>query len=145
MPDIPQTFSDLLAADEDNLDRARDWVMGHFTEVADEKYAPIDGKLRVIDAILSEGWIDPGETAKLQSLGAAFGDAIAQRLLMEWVVVEDEYGRSPALRWPGTTVICSPLTMISKRIEDGEIVDVYELFDGICTRLREMAFSARYV
>jgi hypothetical protein len=65
--------------------------------------------------------------------------------MMEWVVVEDEYGRSPVLRWPGVTLVCSPLTMISKRIEHGEIVDVYALFDGICTRLREMAFSGRYV
>ena len=145
MSDVPQTFSDLLPSDRDNLDRARDWVKGHFTEAADEKYAPIDGKLRVIDTILSQGWVDQGETAKFQSLGVAFGDAIAQELMMDWIVVDDEYGRSAALRWPGTTVICSPITMISKRIEDGETVDVYKLFDGICASLREMAFSGRYV
>jgi len=33
---------------------------------------------------------------------------------MEWVTVEDEYGKDPALRFPGTTVIAFPLTMISK-------------------------------
>jgi hypothetical protein len=61
MPDLPH----LLPTDEDNLDRARDWVKGHFTEAADETYAPIDGKLRVVDAILSEGWIDAGENSSL--------------------------------------------------------------------------------
>ena len=35
-------------------------------------------------------------------------------------MVEDEKGRDPAIRIPGTTVILFPLTMISKRIERGE-------------------------
>jgi hypothetical protein len=39
-------------------------------------------------------------------------------------MVADEYGRDPALRCPGTTVIVFPLTMISKRIEAGESVSV---------------------
>jgi hypothetical protein len=145
MTDVPQTISALLAYDRDNLERARDWVKGHFTELADEKYAPIDGKLRVLDAILASGWIESRETQKFHSLGVAFGDAIAQKLLMEWIVVEDEFGRSAALNWPGTTLVCSPITMISKRVEDGEDVDIYELFEGICERLQEMAFSGRFV
>jgi Domain of unknown function (DUF3806) len=145
MSDTPQQVSDLLPEDLNNLERAREWVKGHFTELAEEKYAPIDGKLRVLDAVLNSKWVEPQETDKLQSLGVAFGDAIAQKLLMEWIVVEDEYGRSAALVWPGTSLICSPITMISKRIEDGEDVDVYALFDGICERLKELAFSGRYV
>jgi hypothetical protein len=51
---------------------------------------------------------------KLQCLGVALGDALAEELQMEWVTVEDEYGKDPALRFPGTTVIAFPLTMISK-------------------------------
>jgi hypothetical protein len=43
---------------------------------------------------------------------------------------EDEYGRDPALRLQGTPFIVFPLTMISKRVERGEDVDVRELFDG---------------
>ena len=118
--------------------------MEHFTEKPEEKYAPIDGKLRVIDAILGAGWVEPHETEKLQSLGVAFGDAIAQKLLMEWVVVDDEYGRSAALNWPGTTLVCSPITMISKRVEDGDTVEIYALFDGICSRMCEMVFSGDF-
>jgi hypothetical protein len=145
MTDTPQHISDLLPEDRGNLNRARDWVKGHFTDLAEDKYAPIDGKLRVLDAILSSKWVEPQETEKLRSLGVAFGDAIAQKLLMEWIVVDDEFGRSAALIWPGTSVICSPITMISKRVEDGEDVDVYDLFDAICERLQEHAFSGRYV
>lgn len=141
MTDTPH--SALEPSDKIYLDEARSWVKGHFTDNADDKYSPIDGKLRVLDTILRSKWVEPGETLKLQLLGVAFGDAIAQELMLEWVVVDDEYGRSPALNWPGTSLDIYPLTVISKRVEDGEDVDVYELFEGICNRLKELAFSGQ--
>ena len=139
------SFEPLGPDDAANLNAARAWVKGHFTESQDEKYEPVEGKLRVIDAILSSGWVEPTETFKLQSLGVVLGDAIAQKLMLNWVVLDDEYGRCPGLNWPGASVACSPVTMISKRIEGGEAVDVYDLFDGLCARLSELAFSGRYV
>ena len=48
-----------------------------------------------------------------------------------WVQVEDEYGTDPAIQLPATSIILFPLTMISKRIEEGEDVDIYELFEGL--------------
>lgn len=126
------------------LTALRDWVKGHFAEAADQKYEPIDGKLRLIRTILANGWVNPDETWKLQALGVAFGDAIAQKLQMDWVTVDDEFGRDPALNWPGTTVLSYPITMISKRIERGENVDTHELFDHVCLDLSEMAQSGRY-
>jgi hypothetical protein len=53
-------------------------------------------------------------------------------------MVEDEYGRDPALRYKDTTLLVFPQTMISKRIEDGEGVDVRELFDGLRERVEEI-------
>ena len=81
----------LTAEDRADLDASRDWVKGHFTEAADEKYQPVSGKLRVIGAVLDNGWVETAETWKLQSLGIALGDALAQELLLEWVVVDDEF------------------------------------------------------
>jgi hypothetical protein len=75
---------------------------------------------------------------KLQCLGITFGDAVAQELGLEWVSVEDEYGRDPALRLSGTSVILFPLTMISKRMERGEEVDILAMFRGTCERVREI-------
>jgi len=138
-------FEPLGPDDFANLDAARAWVKGHFTESQDEKYEPIEGKLRVIDAILGNAWIEPSETRKLQSLGVALGDAIAQKLLLDWVMVDDEFGRAPALNWPGSSLICSPVTMISKRVEEGEKVDVYDLFKVTTAHLSELSFSGRYV
>lgn len=99
--------------------------------------------MRVVSAILESEWIDPEETAKLQCLGVAFGDAVAQQLMMEWVIVEDEYGRDSALNWPGTTIYSYPISMILKRVEDGESPDIYQLFSGLCERLSQLAFDGR--
>jgi hypothetical protein len=125
------------------IEEARSWVKGHFNDEADSKYGTLQGKLRVIAAILENGWVAPTDTWKLQSLGIAFGDALAQELMLDWVTVDDAYGRAPALRWPGTSILSFPTTMISKRIEDGESVDVRWLFEGICAQLTDMAFSGR--
>jgi hypothetical protein len=57
---------------------------------------------------------------------------------VEWVMVEDAFGRDPAVRLPGTTILLFPLTMISKRIERGEAVDVVALFNGIAAQVDQL-------
>jgi hypothetical protein len=135
---MEQKTEPLSPEDARNLENARDWLRGFFTEGADEKYASLDGKLRLLDTILRENWIGRDETSKLQNLGVAFGDSLVQRLGMEWLMVEDEYGRTASVCFPGTKLMAHPLTAISKRIEDGDEVDIYDLFDGFCERLTDL-------
>lgn len=99
----------------------------------------VAGKLGIIRAIIQQGIFKPNQKCELQSLGIVLGDAFVQELKMEWIMVEDDYGRDPALRLPGTSVIMYPLTMISKRIERGERVDVFELFNGVAARVQELS------
>jgi hypothetical protein len=113
-----------------DLETARDWVRGHCAPGTEQAFDSWERKLQVINAILTNGWIEPHETWKLQAIGISFGDALAQVLDLEWVVVDDEYGRSPALAVAGTSIRLFPQTMISKRIERGFTVDVYELFSA---------------
>jgi hypothetical protein len=141
---LEQRVEELGAEDLANLETARRWVRDHFVPEARHKYDELSEKLRLLQAILDAGWIDATETRKLQCLGITLGDALAQELGMEWVMVEDEMGRDPALRIPGTTVIAFPLTMISKRIEDGESIDVSDLFARVAERLREIARNPDY-
>jgi hypothetical protein len=135
---MDQKVEPLSDEDEENLGRARSWLKSFFTDHAEEKYATLDDKLRLLDTIIAQKWIEPDETEKLQSLGVAFGDALVQRLGLEWVMVEDDYGRDPSVVFPGTKLMAHPVTAISKRIEDGETVDVYNLFDGFCERLLDL-------
>jgi hypothetical protein len=126
------------------IEAQRDWVRGHCNLEAQHEYETVEGKLTLLQAILDAGWIEKSETVKLQCLGVTLGDALAQEFQMEWVTVEDEYGKDPALRFPGTTVIAFPLTMISKRIERGERVNVRELFAGVCEHVRRMKSDPEY-
>jgi len=120
------------------IEAQRKWVRDHFEPHSQHEYDTLVGKLRLLRTIVSERWVEPHETVKLQSLGITLGDALVQELGMRWVAVEDEQGRNSAIEFPGTTVVAFPLTMISKRIERGEDVDVLELFKSICSKIREV-------
>ncbi|MCR9246476.1 MAG: DUF3806 domain-containing protein [bacterium] len=125
-----------------DLEAKRSWVRAHYDEGARSKYETLEGKLVLLDTILQNGWVAPSETVKLQSLGVTFGDALAQQLAMRWVAIEDEYGRDPALVVDGTSIRLFPLTTISKRIEQGEAVDVHGLFRSACAMIEQVRSAA---
>lgn len=132
MTKLGQIIEPLKEEDRENLDEARSWVRDHFTPEARHKYDLLEEKLRLLQVILDQGWIEKAETQKLQSLGVTFGDMLCEKLGLTWVMVEDEYGRDPAVMVPKTTILAFPLTAISKRVEEGEKVDVQQLLDGFC-------------
>jgi Domain of unknown function (DUF3806) len=103
-----------------------------------QNYKKAAGKLGIIRAILDRKLFKPTQTYELQCLGIVLGDAFVQELKMEWIMVEDEHGRDPAVRLPKTSIIIFPLTMISKRIERGEKVDVFDVFNGVAAKVDEM-------
>jgi len=124
-----QKIDEFASEDIARIEKMRDWVIGHFDNP--DAYLTVSGKLRLVQTILDNKWIDVSETWKLQSLGIAFGDALAQEVDdLQWVVVDDEYGRDPALRWSQSTTLAFPLTAVSKRVEEGKEVDIYEMFSG---------------
>jgi hypothetical protein len=129
---VAQKIEALAPADVEYVERQRTWVRDHYEPDARHQYDTVEGKLQLLDTIIRSDWIEPSETWKLQSLGIALGDAIAQQTGLCWVAVEDQHGRDPALRYQNTSLVVFPLTMISKRIERGETVDVHELFNGVC-------------
>jgi hypothetical protein len=135
---MEQRFEPLNARDIANLEAKRSWVRDHYDETARHKYDAVEGKLRLLDTILRNKWIAPDETLKLQCLGITFGDALAQKIGVTWLAVEDDDGRDPALALEGTSIRIFPLTMISKRIERGENVDVYELFENACRTIEQL-------
>lgn len=129
----------LNADDIAHLEAKRKWVREHYDEGARHKYESLEGKLVLLDTILRNKWIEPTETVKLQCLGIAFGDALAQKLGLQWVAVEDEYGRDPALSRIGTSLLVFPMTSISKRIECGEAIDVSGFFERACETIEREA------
>lgn len=71
-------------------------------------------------------------TQELHALGAVFGKVFVNETPdYDWWVVEDEYGKDACVRYKETSLLIFPLTMLSKRIEDGEDVNVSELFHDL--------------
>jgi hypothetical protein len=140
---VEQKIEALATADADHVERQRTWVRDHYEPEARHQYETVAGKLQLLDTIIRSDWIEPSETWKLQSLGVTLGDAVAQQTGLGWVAVEDHHGRDPALRYQNTSLVVFPLTMISKRIERGETVDVYELFNGICETITRVKRQVR--
>lgn len=72
------------------------------------------------------------DTWGLQALGVVFGDALqAANAPLAWCEVTDEFGTDPTLRVGSTSYQVNALTMISKRIERGETVDVLDLANRV--------------
>ncbi len=84
----------------------------------------------LLQKLIDEKVLRPDQTYELQCLGIALGQVFAAETPLRWVMVEDEHGRDPALQYPDTTIILFPLTMISKRVEQGREVDVADVFRG---------------
>jgi hypothetical protein len=135
---MEQIIREMSAEMTQRVASQRDWVRGHFAPDAVHKYDTVDGKLYLLQTILDNQFYRKDQTMELQSLGITLGDALAETADLEWVEVEDEYGIDPALRYRGREILLFPLTLISKRIERDEIVDVRELFDGIHNMLNDV-------
>jgi len=140
----PQTFRDLGQADLDWLSaqRRRIEALLEGNSDAQAKYQTSAGKLGVIRAVLEAKAFRAEQTFELQGLGIILGDALAKELGMKWMMVEDAHGTSPCLVLAGTTIVLYPQTMISKRIERGETVDVFEMFNGVAAKVAELRVKA---
>ncbi|HWF17944.1 MAG TPA: DUF3806 domain-containing protein [Verrucomicrobiae bacterium] len=121
-------FAELSKEDAARLEKQRHLI----AVIAMQKYgAPALTKtksdLPILQRILDDKVFKKSQTYELQCLGITFGDVLASEFPLRWVMVTDEYGTDPTLRFKETTWQINALTMISKRVEKGEIVNLAEL------------------
>ena len=88
-----------------------------------------DRDLAPLQRLLDDHVFTGSQTYELQCLGVAFGDVLASQLPLHWVIITDEYGSDPTLRLGDTSININALTMISKRVEKGEPVDLSKLLE----------------
>jgi hypothetical protein len=99
--------------------------------------------LDVLQSLVDGKVLARTQTYELQSLGIALGQVMVGNSSLRWVTVEDEYGRDPALNVPGTSTLLFPLTMISKRVEDGRDVPIRALYNATLAEAERMAAAER--
>lgn len=126
-PGMPK-FSELSHDDSVRLDQQRAIVAA----VAKQRYGTsalkkTQADLPILQRLIDDNVFSKSQTYELQSLGIAFGDVLASELPLRWVIVTDEYGTDPTLRFESTSWQVNALTMISKRIERHEKVNLREL------------------
>lgn len=117
-------FSELSREDSERLDQQRALVAA----AAKQKYGTpaLTGTkkdLPTLQRLIDDKVYKKSQTYELQCLGVAFGDVLASEL-SRWVMITDEYGTDPTLRFKNTSLNINALTMISKRVERGEPVDL---------------------
>jgi hypothetical protein len=120
-----QKFTELSQEDAARLDQQRDVV----ATVAKRRYGAVEftmakADLELLQRLLDDRVFAKTQTYELQCLGVVLGDVLAAELPLRWVMVTDEYGTDSTLRYKDSTIQVNALTMISKRIERGEDVDV---------------------
>jgi hypothetical protein len=124
------------APTEQDIDRIAHQLI-HASDLAQAVAAtPLSGgeltDLVLLQRVLDSKAVEPEATYSLQALGMAFGKVfVNNNEHYDWWMVEDEYGRDPAVRYKETSLLMFPQTVISKRIEDRDVVDVQDLYEGL--------------
>lgn len=136
---MPTSFS---APDEEQLtELARKWAAVERLVQAEYGVAlTLDvSTLDVIQRLLDDDVIDRGAYA-LQCLGCVLGRVMARNIPgLDWAAIEDETESSICLRYADTTLCIHPLTMISKRLERGEAVNMRGLYEHTASKIEELA------
>lgn len=125
--DIERIAQQLLHAQEVVLEATGSQLSGGMSDLA------------LLQRVLDFKFLEPEATYSLQALGIAFGKVFVENNAhYDWWMIEDEYGRDPAIRYKETTLLVFPQTMLSKRVEDGDEVDVEAMYSGLCEQLEEI-------
>lgn len=91
--------------------------------------------------LVDQGRIRRDDVSTWQALGIAFGDLLIARHGLEWVIYEDEYGVSKALRWQKTDNFIFPVTLFSKRVQFNEAIDVAQIYTRLSNTITEFKTS----
>lgn len=104
--------------------------------------------LEMLQAIVDSGTLGDGADPMflLRCLGVVFGDVLRTSLPagFAWAAFTDEYGCDLGLRFRETTISVFPVTMLSKRSEDGREIDVVALHSSVVEHVQGMITSGDY-
>jgi len=97
----------------------------------------------VLQRLFDERVVEREDVFTQQAAGVVLGDVMVRNLRLDWVVVDDEYGRSRALRYRDTPSLFFPVTMLSKRIEHDERISVRALYDEVAREVERLEARER--
>lgn len=139
-------ISDLTSNDVTQINRQRSIIAQLLRE--NFGYIKLEGytsDLYYLQKIIDKQLISNGDIYDLQALGVVFGDILVKNLNLSWVVVEDRYGRSRALRFEDSEDLFFPVTMISRRVKTDEKINFRLLYKQIEQTVNQLTYKrSRY-
>jgi hypothetical protein len=130
LADDPPKISALGSLDRQFLQQQRNRVdeLARF-DLGRQLQTDKNNNLGILQTLLDRRFVTADQTLELQAMGVVLGDLLAAELDMKWVIYEDRYGRSRALRLRSSDNFLFPITMISRRVEAGAQVDVTAVYE----------------
>ena len=136
-------FKSLSPEDSARLDQQRALVAAAVKRHSGGTLTRSQKDLPLLQKLIDESVFNKTQTYELQSLGVAFGDVLASALPLHWVMITDEYGTDPTLRYKNTSANINALTMISSRVEERRKVNLQELLTNTRDSLAEFEKNYR--
>jgi len=126
-----QSLQYLSTADMLRLESLRQWAREHYQPEAQQKYDSVEGKLIIIDAIVTQRHGSKLKSEELQGLEITFGDALAHATAMEWATLEDHSGRTFVMLTPQTPPRLWQLNSVAHWMASGAHGSISAVFDEI--------------
>jgi len=138
--DNPQRVAAPDAQDLARLQRGRMLIERYLAnDDARSKFQTVPGKLGALRAIMKIETIRPGKKDLLDALGIVLGDTFVQDMGFHWVVLGDALGSHLAIRYRRSNIFLDPLTMIARRVQHGEQIDVLDLYNEAAADVEDRA------
>lgn len=96
----------------------------------------------ILQRILDDHLIPNSDLVFLQALGVVFGDVVADEIDADWKLVYDKFGESPVLKVRYKRMAIGALTIISKRIEDKQDVNINQLYQDLVENVGRIRLEA---
>lgn len=127
-----QRIEPLNAEDSARLARQLDHAEVLVSEAAGARLSGNLSDLHLLQRVLDSKLVEPEATYSLQALGVAFGKVfVGDHDDYDWWMVEDAFGRDPAIRYKETALLVFPQSIISKRVENGDLFAVPSLYEQV--------------
>jgi hypothetical protein len=134
-----ETHSELTEIESQDLEAQREVIREVLRERYDVFTLPaVPADLPVLQQIIDERVFSPEHESEWACVGVVFGDVVSAELGLRWCVFSDENGVEPALRLAGTSITLFPRSMILKRMENGEEIDLAAFLDNLAESIEEL-------
>ncbi|BDU23517.1 DUF3806 domain-containing protein [Flavobacterium sp. GSB-24] len=110
-----------------------------------DNYHNTEKTIHLLQEIIDKEIFQADQSYELESLGIALGDYIQYKHNdFHWAIIRDEYGRDYCLQYKTFAINVFPSTMILKRIENGEYINISELVSDLIYKVNELTESEEF-